>query len=407
MRHKVNIAFLGNQIAWGGGAKSLLLLIRSLYGHDFNIFLFVTDISSKSMKTEFEKYVTSVKMIKLPEIVGAQNESLEENHARVFEEQFDFKSIELFALELNRLKIDILHINNSVFSPVYHIIKSYTKVKIVTHIREWLHWNGIHDKQKYMIQNINNYSDAIICISNTEAEVFKDHPCLYIVPNAFDFEELKSINLKEDSAKRFYGIDPDSLAVGMMSSFMENKGVLDFLKALDYLKESYFDVPNIKFIFLGQSLPNNYVRLKALIKSSFGNHSFLLEVYKFIKEHNLLDDVIFFSNRANVLGIINCFDIAVRPSYSGDPWGRDIIEYMALSKPIIATGKSDFFIKPDKTGFLIPIHDYKKMAEKIYWLLKNEKERINMGAFARTEIYRKCNLDVFRTQLLNVYNSVI
>lgn len=407
LQRSANIAFLGNQIAWGGGAKSLLLLIKSLSGFDLNLYLFVTNISSDSMKEEFERYVNFVELVKIPEIIGAQNESLEENTAHLTEENLDFHSIELFAEELVSLKIDILHINNSVFSPVYKTIKALTRVKIITHIREWIHWNGIHDKQKYMIQNIKNYSDAIICISNTEAEVFTDHPHLYIIPNPFDFQELEFINPDNDFVKKLYGIDTDSIIVGMMSSFMENKGVLDFLRTLNYLKKSYTDIPNLKFIFLGQSLPSRYTKLKARIKSFFGKPSFLLKVYEFIRENNLLDSVIFFSKRGKILEIINCFDIAVRPSYSGDPWGRDIIEYMALKKPIIATGTSNFFIEPNRTGFLIPAHDYKKMAEKIYWLLKNEKERMNMGEFAGTKIYEQCNLDIFRTHLLNVYNSVI
>jgi glycosyltransferase involved in cell wall biosynthesis len=407
IQRPLNIAFLGNQIAWGGGAKSLLLLIKSIYGYDFNLFLFVTNISSYSMKVEFEKYVNSVKLVKLPEVVGAQNESLEENKACIIEDLLDIKSIKLFAEELNNLKIDILHINNSVFSPVYKTIKTITNVKIVTHIREWIHWNGILNKQKYIIQNIKEYSDSVICISKTEAEVFADHPNLKIIPNPFDFKELELFNMDKNSIKKKIGLDPDAIIIGMMSSLMENKGVLDFLRAADFIKKTTFNIPKIKFVFLGHGLPTRLIRLKAKFKTVFGKRSFLMMVYNFINEKNLNDCVLFLSKREAVLELVNCFDIAVRPSYSGDPWGRDIIEYMALKKPVIATGISDFFIVPEKTGFLIPVHDYKKLAEKIIWLLKNEKEKSEMGNTAYGIIYEKCNLDVFRENLFNVYKSIL
>ena len=38
-------------------------------------------------------------------------------------------------------------------------------------------------------------------------------------------------------------------------------------------------------------------------------------------------------------------DILVRPSLSGDPWGRDIIEAMSSSTAIIATGKWIYLLK--------------------------------------------------------------
>jgi glycosyltransferase involved in cell wall biosynthesis len=139
----------------------------------------------------------------------------------------------------------------------------------------------------------------------------------------------------------------------------------------------------------------------------FGKDNLLLDVYNFIQNNNIFNDVIFLSNRGAILDIINCFDIAVRPSFSGDPWGRDIIEYMALSKPIIATGTSDFFIKPDISGFLVPIHDYKKIAEKIFWLMKNERERNIMGEAAFNTINDRCNMNVFQQKILNIYSSII
>lgn len=403
----INIAFLGNQISWGGGAKSLLLLIKSLRDYDLNMFVFVTNISSASMKSELERYVNSVQLIKVPEVVGAQNETLEENAEIVLEENFDLNAIELFANELLNLKIDILHINNSVFSPVYKIIKTKTSVKIVTHVREWIHWNGIHDKQKYMIQNILQYSDSIICISDNEAEVFINHANLHVIPNPFDFMELKNTNLNKDYVKESNGIAQDCIVVGMMSSFMENKGILDFLKVLDFLKKTYKDIPRLKFIFLGQNLPSRYTRFKALIKSLTGKRSFLIKVYKYVKTNHLIDDVLFLSKRGNVLEYIDCFDIAVRPSYSGDPWGRDIIEYMALRKPVIATGTSDFFIKSGQTGFLVPVHDYQKIADIIYRLSKDEKERNTIGEAAGIMIYEKCNMGCFSNQILNVYNTLL
>lgn len=59
-------------------------------------------------------------------------------------------------------------------------------------------------------------------------------------------------------------------------------------------------------------------------------------------------------------------DIYVRPDLMGSPWGRDIIEAMALAKPIVATGFSEFYVENNKTGYLVPVNDVEAMADKNY-----------------------------------------
>jgi glycosyltransferase involved in cell wall biosynthesis len=406
-KKKLKIAFLGNQIAWGGGAKSLLYLIKSLSNLDNRLYLFVTHCASLEMKKEFELYVEFVKIINLPEVTSAQTQSLKDNLQKVNESIKDSLVINQFADELSRLKIDILHINNSVFSAVYKTIKTRTSVKIVSHIREWIDWNGVHQKQRYIIDNISNYSDAIICISDNEAQVFKNFQNLSILPNPFDFRELESIANNKGSLKSAIGFDESSIIVGMMGRTQVNKGFLDFLKVLSYLKKNYTDVENIKFIILGGKVPDSFNIILYLLRKLRGKSTFTFDVYNYIKKENLHREVYFLGNRKDILEIVSLFDIAVRPSYSGDPWGRDIIEYMALRKPIVATGSSEFYIKNGETGFLLPPRDIVQMAEKIYWLFKNKTEAIQMGKRAYEQVFTMCDFNEFRIKVLQIYNTLI
>ena len=403
---QLKIAFLGNQIAWGGAAKSLLLLIKSLSNENYKLYVFVTHCSSLEMKKEFEQYVEFVKLVNLPEIISAQTESFKENRQKINEKKLDFTYIESFAEELNHLGIDILHINNSVFSAVYKTVRSRTNVKIVSHIREWIDWNGIHQKQKFIIDSIKNNSYAIICICNTVAQVFTQHPNLYIIPNPFDFKELESFEKDISIIKSKLDIAENIFLVGMMGSFQRNKGALDFMKALAYLNKNKNNVKDLKFIVLGGEIDINPNELKQFLRKILGRDMFQYEVYKFLKMENLFNEVIFLSNRKNVLEIANSFDVAVNPSYSGDDWGRVIIEFMALRKPIVATGSSEYFIKNGVTGFLVPPGDYTALAERIYWLFKNKNERIEMGQRAFEHIYEKSNMDVFRSNILQVYYTL-
>lgn len=402
----LKIAFLGNCIAWGGAAKSMLLLIKALRNENYKLYLFVSICLSEEMKKEFEQYVEFVKIVHLPEITSAQTLTNEKNREPLYEKMLDLSQIDRFVEELNQLGIDILHVNNSVFSAVYRTIKSRTNVKIVSHIREWIDWDGIHQKQKFIIDEIETYSDAIICISENESVVFKEHDNLFIIPNAFDFRELECINKDVNIIKRNLHISESFFLVGMMGSFQKNKGAMDFLKALAYLKKNKSDFKKIKFVILGGGVPSTPTNFMYFLRKILGKSTFKYDIYKFLKKENLFDEVIFFSKRKNVLEIANSFDVAVRPSYTGDPWGRDIIEYMALRKPIVATGSSEYYVKNGITGFLVPPRDYKQLAEKIYQLYQNSNERKKMGERSFDLIFGKCNMNIFRSNILQVYESI-
>lgn len=407
-KQQLRIAFLSNQISWGGAPMSLLLLIKAISKQNYKLYLFVTHCASDEMRNEFGKYVEFVKLIHLPEITSAQTQSVKHNKQKIDVNKFNLPSIEQFAAELNLLDIDILHINNSVFSPIYETIRIRTRVKIISHIREWIDWNGIHQKQFFLINSIKDNSDAIICISKTESEVFIGHPKVIIIPNPFDFQGYKLDINDRNLVKHNLGIDHNYFLVGMIGRSSKSKGTLDFLKALAYLKKRYKDeVLNIKFIILGEANPALSNIFIFLVRKMFGKTTYSNTVYKLLKKEDLFNDVVFLSKREGALEIINTFDIAVRPSYSGDPWGRDIIEYMAFKKPVVATGSSEFFIKNGETGFLVPPRDYTQLAEKIYWLFKNKNAGKAIGQRAFIHIFSLCNMDIFRSKILQVYNDLM
>jgi glycosyltransferase involved in cell wall biosynthesis len=407
INNQLKIAYLGNQIAWGGGAKSLLLLIKAVSNQGYKLYLFVTHCASQEMKKEFEKYVEFVKIVDLPEITSAQTQTIKDNIREIKEKKIDILKVKNFAEELNKLGIQILHINNSVFSGIYETIKKQTNVKIVSHIREWIDWNGIHQKQKFIINSISVNSDAIVCISDNEAQVFKNHNSLFVIPNPFDFQELTSILHDKKTIKTSLGIPENYFIVGMMGRAQENKGFLDFIKALAYLKTNYNDTGDIKFIILGGKIPSSFNIFKYTFKKIWGKSTFGYHVYLFLKKENLFNDCLILSNRKNALEVANIFDVAVRPSYSGDPWGRDIIEYMALKKPIVATGTSGFYINNGKTGFLVPSRNILQIAERIYWLYKNKNIGIMMGKKAYEEVNAKCNIINFRNYILHIYEALM
>jgi glycosyltransferase involved in cell wall biosynthesis len=77
------------------------------------------------------------------------------------------------------------------------------------------------------------------------------------------------------------------------------------------------------------------------------------------------------------------------------------MEYMALSKPVVATnvGGVNELVKNNKTGFLVDMEDHKEMSEKILFLLANKQKADKMGLAGKDIIQDEFSL----TKMINSY----
>ena len=80
-------------------------------------------------------------------------------------------------------------------------------------------------------------------------------------------------------------------------------------------------------------------------------------------------------------------DLLVFPTLS-DGMGLVMLEAMACGLPVIATGHSGApeILREGIDGFIVPIRDAEKIAEKIEWLYQNPEECIEMGRSARQRV---------------------
>lgn len=399
---KKKIAFLGNQMAPGGGAMSLYLLVKSLNSNLYDKFVYVSHCRSEEMKKDIQQYCQEIRVIELKEITSCQTSN--SSYLQYLKHKLSSpKYCKDFLAFLIEQDIEILHINNSVFALVYKWVKKYTDIKIVTHVREMIHHAGIGQIQKFMIEQIYKYSDAIISISDNEAIPFKGHPNLHIIPNPFDFSKVDKINA---NFRKNNGIDEETILIAMLGHFARDKGHLLFLNALKELLDLKKQNKQFIFVIIGANLTRK-PKWKILAKKVLLKKDYQIEVVNYIEKNNISDYVISIPYHYHVLRVLKAMDIIVRPSLSGDPWGRDIIESMALRKPIIATGSSEFYVEDGKTGYLVPPANSQKMAEKIDDLINNPEKRRRFGEAGYEKVFKKCNLNTYGDKISDIYNAVI
>lgn len=396
---KYNIAFLMHGLGFGGAGTSLYLLIKSLKNYSYDKFLYTSHITFDNALNDYMKYCKSFNIIPIDRI----NNDLAggKTPIRKFEKLKDKKYPELINL-LNQQQIDIIHINSSVFPHLLEQIKAGTKCKIVTHVREMIPLYDNGEVQRYMIEHIKKYSDAIICISDNESVPFLDHKNINVVANPFDSDSIKNIS---GLLRNEYQIPSGVLLVGVAGKFTYSKGQLEFLRSVKYLLDNYKLNVNVKFILMGFYYFNP--RWKVLIKKIVGRQDYGAEIQQYILKNDLGDKIILLPYKYDFLNYLTDMDILVRPALSADPWGRDIIESMAFGKPVIATGLSEFYVKNNKSGFLVSPGEPSEMAGKMYQLICDEKLRESFGENGQTIIREKCDLNNYGERINNIYKSLL
>jgi len=118
---------------------------------------------------------------------------------------------------------------------------------------------------------------------------------------------------------------------------------------------------------------------------------------------NLNDKVILTGSRIDIPQILNSLDLFVLPSLR-EPFGIVIIEAQACGKPVVATsvGGIPEAMKDGETGILVKPKSSEDLANKIIYMIRNEKIRQKMGLNGRKRVERKFSKEsmIMKTEAL-------
>jgi glycosyltransferase involved in cell wall biosynthesis len=167
----------------------------------------------------------------------------------------------------------------------------------------------------------------------------------------------------------------DRVKVILPARMLKDKGVFEFIKAANFLKEKNFEF--LEFILVGGVDLNN----PAAIKEETLN---CLCDGKYIK---------WIGHQSNIKEVYANADIVCLPSYrEGLP--KSLVEAMAMSLPIITTdaiGCRECVVNGDN-GFLTPIGDHLILSQHIEQLALDKKLRSKMGNRSREIMIKEMSL---------------
>lgn len=126
-----------------------------------------------------------------------------------------------------------------------------------------------------------------------------------------------------------------------------------------------------------------------------------------IKSKALESFVSVITDATDIYGLLDASDIYLCTS-SFEGISNALMEAMNCQLPIVATdvGDNSKLVLHDKSGFLAPVHDYKKLAENLSLLVRSDDLRKKMGAEGYKHLDENFSYEAFQQKYLHIISNV-
>lgn len=320
----------------------------------------------------------------------------------------EFKTlIELYKI-LKSLDLDILH--TFTYKPnIYGTIAGrIARIPIIINLIEGLGSLYVEDNFKnrvlrYIVETMSRIayklSDKCIVMNSDDVEylvhkkILPKDKAILIKSAGIDVDDFSPVKVNRqiiDKLKLELGLKSDQVVVLMISRLLIHKGIIEYLKAAEILKEKFRE--KVEFLLVGSFDMGSPYNIQE-------------EVLKDFIERKIIK---FLGWRNDVKELLALSDIFVLPSYrEGVP--RTLLEAGAMEKPIVtsdAIGCREV-VENGKNGFIVPVKDYKTLAEKIEILIINECIRREFGKKSREKVVNEFNIKNIVRDYLNLYNYLL
>lgn len=267
--------------------------------------------------------------------------------------------------------IDLLHLNHNLNGDRAGIVAGIlTRTKIISHYR------GLYKPVPIDIF-LAKFILKIICISDFVKQEYISHgiheeKCITVY-NGVDINTFKPSSSSSNT-----------IIIGCIGRLEEWKGQHVLIKA----------IPDILKIF-----PTAYFQF-------IGNGSNKKNLLKLSDSLNVSKSLEFTGSISNIKDRLKEFTIAVHTSIEPEPFGRVVIEAMAMGKTVISTniGGPTEIISNNVDGFLIEPNSPKNLAKKIIEVLKDEKLNFRIGKRARSTVEEKFRASLTTEKIERTYS---
>lgn len=187
------------------------------------------------------------------------------------------------------------------------------------------------------------------------------------------------------------------IIIGTIKKLMPKYGIKYGILAIDYLVKNILDSNKID------------IKISYEIYGDGDEREYLEQM---VNERNLQDIVKFRGRVPNteVPDVLNKFDIFLGTSIlDSESFGVAIVEAMACEVPVIVTDVDGFkeVVEQGATGVMVPRKDFKAIAEQIYNLIEDKRERERLGKVERERVLKEYSWIDNVTYMEQIYTKLI
>jgi len=195
-----------------------------------------------------------------------------------------------------------------------------------------------------------------------------------------------------EAQRREFGIAPDQRCFGIIGSLRERKGHRVFLRAAARVMRA---LPTARAFIIGEAAPKDAAYAEELLQLA--------------RDLGIRDRVVFTGFRTDVKELIQLLEVVAVPSVKPEPFGRVIIEAMAMGKPVVASraGGPPEIITHEESGLLVPPHEEEPLAAAITRLLTEGGLAAALATRGREEARRRFSLTTHVDVMQEIYAGLI
>ncbi len=361
---KIRVLIVITELCAGGATNVALDVANYFNNHpDFDVLLVTGPVPTTRTDVTHLAYERGIPTRELPSLI---------NHINPITNMKAVADIRRIIVQGN---YDIVHTHSSVAGVVGRLAALTAGVPVIIHhVHGWGLHKGMSGLTRMLYLNLERFSarftSRMIAVSKPDIQKGLAHRIgredkYSLIYNGIDLEKFQQ-PADDPQMRSELGLDPDCKLVGMIGRLDEQKNPLDFIRAAAIVHKSY---PKVQFLIVGGG-------------------SLRPECERLINKLGLKKNLFLLGYRNDVARIMSMLTITAMSSlWEGLP--IVFLEAMSAGKPIVANnvdGASDVVIDGE-TGFLVTPHQPSEMAERILYLLNNEKQCNAMGHIAQQRSY--------------------
>ena len=241
-------------------------------------------------------------------------------------------------------------------------------------------------------------SHRTLCISEHVARSFGWGSRVQVIPNGVDLQRFDPAAGDRAARRAAIGLRPGEPALGVIAQLTPWKGQDDAIEALALVRRRH---PQAKLILIGEA--------KFLGRDTrFDNKAFEAGLVRRARQLGILDAVMFLGERADIPELMHALDVVLVPSWE-EPFGRSVIEGMAMQRAVVATdvGGPREIIDNGATGLLASPRDPAGWATQIKRLLDDDELRARIGCAARASLHGRLDAGTHIRSVLAAYRELL